>query len=64
MNVLQHQNRDAFLGSSLISSPGDRLSPRDMDDYYGWQYIDYFGISSNKWFGGVKLRLERFSEKP
>ena len=32
--------------------------------YYGWQYIDYFGISSNKWFGGVKLRLERFSEKP
>ena len=33
MNILQHQNRDAFLGSSLISTPGDRLSPREMDDF-------------------------------
>ena len=52
---------------SLAAACSNLISRNQMTiayPHYGWQYIDYFGISSNKWFGGVKLRLERFSEKP
>ena len=50
MNILQHQNRDTFLGSSLISAPGERLSPREMDDYCTSFYRSFRASTSRRIF--------------